>query len=171
MEKLSNILDKVCFYGAVLACTSCAALAVMLIVEVITTSFFSYSQPWAVEYSGYLLVATLFAGSGWTLGQGGHIRVSILLQFLNSDYLRLIDLVISVLALGLLVYIEVALIENTYRSYERGSLSFYPSRTPVWLPQLILALSWLLLLVGLITRILRLIVKLPTEYKDESFIE
>ena len=35
------------------------------------SSFFSWSQPWAVEYSGYLLAMTLFAGSGWTLARAG----------------------------------------------------------------------------------------------------
>ena len=93
--------------GASIACLGCLSLAVMLIIEVITTSFFAYSQPWAVEYSGYILAAILFTGSGWTLGQGGHIRVNVLLQILDAQTLRIVDLMMSLVALLLLSLIHI----------------------------------------------------------------
>jgi len=62
-----DILNAV---GAGFAAISAALLAVMLIVEVVTTSAFAWSQPWAVEYSGYFLAFILFCGSGWALRSG-----------------------------------------------------------------------------------------------------
>jgi TRAP-type mannitol/chloroaromatic compound transport system permease small subunit len=149
--------------GASIACLGCLSLAVMLIIEVITTSFFAYSQPWAVEYSGYILAAILFTGSGWTLGQGGHIRVNVLLQILDAQTLRIVDLMMSLVALLLVLYVSSTLIENTFRSLELGSVSYYPTRTPLWIPQAILASGWVMLCIGLLSRSLRLIFGLPPD--------
>jgi len=98
MSRLLKFLDGLCIAGAGFAALCCLALAVMLIIEVIATSFFSYSQPWAVEYSGYLLAPTLFAGAGWTLSRGGHIRVAVIIDALPERAERFLDLVMSVFA-------------------------------------------------------------------------
>jgi TRAP-type mannitol/chloroaromatic compound transport system permease small subunit len=157
MTGVLRTLDAICGFGAFIAALCCALLAIMLIVEVITTSFFAYSQPWAVEYSGYLLAAILFAGSGWTLGQGAHIRVALFMEFLGARAYRFVDLAISLFALGIAVYVSFAVAENAARSLELGSVSYYPSATPVWIPQAVLAFGWIVLCLGLIARIIRLI--------------
>jgi len=157
MQKILKSLDAICLVGAAVAAFSVTALAAMLIFEVITTSFFAYSQPWAIEYSAYLLAAALFAGSGWTLGQGGHIRVNLLLQTLGARGLRIADLAMTLCALGLSIYICIAVTENALRSLDRGSVSYYPTRTPVWIPQSVLAFSWIVLSLGLLARALRLV--------------
>ena len=154
-----------------MACLGCFSLAAMLIIEVITTSFLSYSQPWAVEYSGYLLAIILFAGSGYTLGHGGHIRVNVVLQFLKPKTLKKIDCIMTICALTLTIFATIALTENTLRSLELGSVSYYPSRTPIWLPQACLSASWLLLCVGLTSRLLRLIFNLPGKANREGLVE
>ncbi len=145
-------------------------MAVMLVIEVITTSFFSYSQPWAVEYSGYLLAAALFSGAGWTLSHGGHIRVALLLQTMSPRVFRLTDLALSVFAFGIALYVSWALIENAARSYERGSVSYYLSQTPIWMPQTLLAASWVILCCGLLARILRLATGQPAQLSGQSEI-
>ncbi len=168
MLRVIFILDKICVFGAALACVACFMLAVMLIFEVITTSFFSYSQPWAVEFSGYLLAIILFSGSGYTLGKGGHIRVNILLQFFSSKKLKIIDFLMSCIALCLALFVAIALTENTLRSVELGSVSYYPTRTPIWIPQLFLSLGWSILCLGLISRLLRLTLNFPAQTESES---
>jgi len=155
MSRLLKFLDGLCIAGAGFAALCCLALAVMLIIEVIATSFFSYSQPWAVEYSGYLLAPTLFAGAGWTLSRGGHIRVAVIIDALPERAERFLDLVMSVFALGVTLYVCWAVSENAVRSFERGSFSTYPTATPIWLPQTVLAAGWWLLTVGLVTRVIR----------------
>ncbi len=163
MAGLLRALDAICGFGAVIAALGCAILAAMLIVEVITTSFFAYSQPWAVEYSGYLLAAALFAGSGWSLGQGAHIRVALLLELLGARAFRFADLTVSVFALSIAAYVSFALAGNAARSLELGSVSYYPSATPIWIPQAVLAFGWIVLCLGLVARIIRLISGRPSE--------
>lgn len=156
MRGVLRAIDLLCGAGAALAALACLALAIMLIVEVITTSFLAWSQPWAVEYSGYLLAPTLFAGAGWTLSRGGHIRVAVLLDLMPPAMLRAVDLACSVAALLITAYVAQAVTQNALRSLELGSVSYYPSRTPVWIPQAVLAAGWALLTLGFLARVLRL---------------
>ena len=43
------------------------------------------------------------------------------------------------------------------RSFDLGSESFYPSRPPLWMPQAMLAFSWVVLCLGLFARAVRLL--------------
>ena len=54
------VIDACCTVGAWVAAGSAGLLAAMLILEVIVTSFFSWSQAWVVEYSMFLLAFVLF---------------------------------------------------------------------------------------------------------------
>jgi TRAP-type C4-dicarboxylate transport system permease small subunit len=157
MRQFLRLIDAACALGAGIGAAACLALAVMLIVEVVATSFFNWSQPWAVEYSGYLLAMTLFAGSGWTLARAGHIRVAVVTQLLPAKALLWADGLATVFSLGVALFVTWACIGNAMRSFELGSESFYPSRTPVWAPQAMLAFGWVVLCLGLLARTVRLV--------------
>jgi TRAP-type C4-dicarboxylate transport system permease small subunit len=171
MRSFLRLIDALNAAGAAVAALACGALAVMLIVEVISTSFLAWSQPWAVEYSGYLLCATLFAGTGWTLRQGGHIRVTLLTQALPPAGRRWADLLGTVFALGVASFMTWASVGNALRSLERGSVSYYPSRTPLVLPQSVLALGLALLVLALLARAIRLLMHEAPETGPESEAE
>ncbi len=158
MRRLLALIDGACYAGAILAGLGCLVLAVMLIAEVVLTSFFGWSQPWAVEYSGYLLAITLFAGAGWALRQGSHIRVGAVVHLLPRSAQRWFDVGATVFALGICGYVVVAVTQIALRSFELGSTSYFPSRTPLYLPQFVLALGFWLLLLALIARLIRLLV-------------
>lgn len=166
MRWLLKTIDAICAAGAVAGALAIAGIAVMLIAEVILTSFFNWSQPWVVEYSGYGLAGALFAGAGWTMGRGGHIRVSLLLQMLPPPLFRLVDLVCTLAALAVALFASRALIEMALRSHELGSVSTYLSRTPLVWPQAMLAASFILLALGLTARLIRLITGAPTEITE-----
>lgn len=157
MSRLLRLIDAICLFGAALGGVACLALAVMLIVEVATTSFLRWSQPWAVEYSGYLLAMTLFAGSGWTLARAGHIRVTVVTQFLPQRTMLWADVLATVFSLGVALFVTWACIGYAMRSFELGSESYYPSRTPLWAPQAMLAFGWTVLCLGLFARAVRLV--------------
>ena len=160
---LLRTIDALGYVGAAGAALACAALAVMLVVEVIATSFLAWSQPWAVEYASYFLALTLFLGSAWALRTGGHIRVSALLALVPPRVARLIDLAGSIFALGVIGWVAVALVSQALRTLELGSVSYYPSRTPLVYPQALLALGFVLLALAFLARVLRLAVGLAPE--------
>ncbi|MBU8546041.1 MULTISPECIES: TRAP transporter small permease subunit [Roseomonadaceae] len=157
MSMLLRGVDALCTAGAWLAAISAALLATILIVEVLATSFFNWSQPWAVEYAIYLQCFVLFCGAGWTLRQGGHIRVAVLMQTLPPAAARLLDMAGCVFAIGVIGFATQTLWQQLLRSFDFGSTSYYPMATPVWMPQLLLTLGFTLLLLGLVARLLRLL--------------
>ena len=163
MRQLLKIIDGLCLAGGVVASAAIAILAVMLIIEVLLTSFADWSQPWAVEYSAYLLAAGLFAGSGWTLRTGGHIRVNAVIMLMPERAQRFFDFGATVFVLGLLAYVSMALSQNAWRSFELGSVSYYPTRTPLFYPQVVLAASFWVLTLAMLARLIRLTIGDETE--------
>ncbi|XDB00414.1 TRAP transporter small permease (plasmid) [Sulfitobacter sp. LCG007] len=163
LRSVVTTIDVLCYAGASLAALATAGMAVMLIVEVFSVSLFGWSQPWVVEYSGYMLAAILFAGSGWTLKDGGHIRVNVLFSAATDRHQRLLDLMATVWGLGFIGFAAWAMYRYAIRSAEVGSLSTYRSETPLVYPQLMLAISVTLLWLALLARFLRLIAGLQPE--------
>jgi TRAP-type C4-dicarboxylate transport system permease small subunit len=160
---LLRVTDALCATGAVVAAVSAGLLALILIGEVIVTSFFAWSQPWAIEYAIYLQCFVLFCGAGWTLRQGGHIRVAVLLQGLPPGAARLADMLGTAFAIGMLGFASWALWQQVLRTYEFGSTSFYPMGTPIWIPQGLLTLGVTLLLMAFLARLARLLLHEPPD--------
>ncbi len=163
LSKVCGIIDHLCMAGAAVAATSCALLAAMLIVESIATAVFEWSQPWAVEYSAYFCALTLLAGSGYTLTRGAHIRVPIALEYLPRALGRWLDLGCTLFAIIIVSLLVVGLFDLSLRSFQRGSVSYFVMQTPLWVPQLLLALSASLLWLALFARATRLLIGEPPE--------
>ncbi len=157
LRPLLRSIDLLCAAGAAVAAVACAIMAAMLVTEVIATSFFDWSQPWAVEFSGYTLLAVFFAGSGWALRQGSHIRVTLITHAVPVAVARILDILATIGALIVTAYAAWALIRFAARSGELGSVSTYLSQTPLVIPQAVLAASFVLLALALIARLLRLL--------------
>ncbi|MEN9774452.1 MAG: hypothetical protein RL322_1522 [Pseudomonadota bacterium] len=158
-----RFIDRLCLAGAAFAALCCAVLATMLIVESVVTAAFDWSQPWAVEYGAYLCALTLLAGSGYALGQGAHIRVRIALDYLPGAAARLLDLVCTLAAGAVVTLLVKGLIDLAWRSFERGSVSYYVMQTPLWVPQSLLAASALILWLALLARAIRLVLGVAPE--------
>lgn len=163
LRPVLRAIDMVCAIGAAVAAIGCAVMAIMLVTEVIATSFFNWSQPWAVEFSGYSLLTVFFAGSGWALRQGAHIRVTLVTQVLPLRAAWAMDVLASFGALIVTSYASYALIRYAWRSAELGSVSTYLSQTPLALPQGLLAVSFVLLALALFARLVRLLTGEPPE--------
>lgn len=156
--RLCTRIDSINFLGACLAAASCVLLAAILIVEVIVTSRFSWSQPWAVEYSAYLCALALFAGSGYAVRQGSHIRVRIILSLLPQTVARVLEIFCTLAALAVTAILTYGMIELALRSFERSSRSYFVMQTPLYIPQSLLAVSAILLFLALLSRLLRLLI-------------
>lgn len=165
IDLLLRAVDGACTIGAWVAAVAAGLLALILITEVVATSFFSWSQPWAVEYAIYLQCMVLFCGAGWTLRQGGHIRVAIMLQALPAPAARILDMAGCAFAIGVLGYACSALWQQWLRTVDFGSTSFYPMATPLWIPQGFLTLGVTLLVLAFAARLVRLLLGHEPEAK------
>jgi TRAP-type mannitol/chloroaromatic compound transport system permease small subunit len=156
LDRLLQFIDMLCLAFAWLAGALLLALAVMGMADIVLLSLFSTTLSFSIEYSGYFLGLILFAGSGWTLAQGGHIRVNVVLGRLSPPAQRRLDLVCTLFALGVAVFLAAALVDYSLRSLARGTLSYHPSQTPLFYPQLLFAAGPCVLALALLARAIRL---------------
>jgi len=120
-------------------------LGLILFYEVIMRYIFNAPTSWAQEVSIYLFMWTMFAGAAYTLEQGKHVRIDLLIYRLSPAARRRLEIFTG--ALGLIFSLVV-----TYQGYEMvmaafkyHKLSATPLRFPMWIPQASLPVGFLLL--------------------------
>lgn len=145
--------------GAFLAALSIALLFFLGLAEIILRTLVGYSLPISLEYSGYLVAFSFFLGLGWTLAQEKHIHLSLIEGKLGPEGIRALDLWATLLGLVIATVLTIALITWALGSYGKGTVSFFPSATPLWIPQSIFAIGPLILSLSLLGRLIRLKLK------------
>lgn len=169
MQSILKGIDRLCLGSAYVAAVLLAALFLLGITEIILRSGFGISLSFSVEYSGYLLVLVLFLGSGWTLSTAGHIRVTLLSEHVPARLARALDVLCTVIALIISTILTVSLVDYAYGTWERGTLSYYSSETPLAYPQAILVLGPSVLTLALVARFIRLVSgQTPDAAKQDS---
>lgn len=127
--------------------------------------------PGLAELAGFLLLGATFTGLAYTFTVGGHIRVDLLHNALPEKVQRILDIVVTVIALSITAFGIWYSVLLTYDSYDFGDVSIGMVPVPLWIPQavMVVGLAWLLIalldtLVGLVTgRITHLKVEAPQE--------
>ncbi|MDX2145266.1 MAG: TRAP transporter small permease [Rhodospirillaceae bacterium] len=170
MKTYLNLVDGLCDAAGWLAAAMMALLFVLGLVEMALRSLADISLSFAVEYSGYLLILSLFLGSGWTLRQGGHIRVSLLSERLGPNARHGLDIMATLVGLAVAVFISFALLRFGWGTWTRGTLSYFSSATPLGYPQLLLALGPTILVLAFSARLIRLLRREPGDL-GQSAIE
>lgn len=163
IRRFLAIIDALGYAGAAFGAVSCLLLSAMLIAEVVLTSFFETSQPWAVEYGNYFLAFVLFCGAGWSVRNGDHIRVAFLAQALSPRGAHLLEMTVTALAVGISGFCATALVGLVWRTIEAGSRSYFPMGTPLAYPQAAVAAGFVLLTLGFVARLIRLAIGDPPE--------
>jgi TRAP-type C4-dicarboxylate transport system permease small subunit len=100
-------------------------------------------------YAGYSMAACGFLALAHTLKRGEHIRVSLLLQAVSSRSRRLLEiwsLFAACVLTGALVFYSVRL---TYQSWDFHDVSTGNDATPLWIPQISMAVGALVLFIAL----------------------
>ncbi|MFL2771786.1 MAG: TRAP transporter small permease subunit [Rhodospirillaceae bacterium] len=157
MNRLLLLMDRLCFFGAAVAALLLAMLFFLGALEIVLRSAFQISLPFAVEYAGYLLVLVLFLGSGWTLSQGEHVRVTLLREHVSPVMAYRLDIAAVLVALCIAIILTASLFTYAMGTWFRGTVSYFPSETPLALPQFFLSFGPLTLCIALCARLIRLI--------------
>lgn len=156
-------IDALCRASAWLAAIALAVMGLLGMVEILSRWWFNHSLQFAFEYSAYMLAFIMFGGSAWALKEGGHIRVNLIMQPLGPVARRAVDMVATVFALGISTYLSIASVRFTARTYELGSVSYFPSETPLAWPQTAFTFGLCLLTLALLARLIRLVIGEATE--------
>lgn len=114
------------------------------------------------EYGSYLMGATFMLGSAMTLRAGRHIRLGLLTDNVNPAVRRALDVLVSLIGLGLVGFLTYSMSRAAIMAIFSGSTSI-ASRTPLWMPLSVFAVGSLLLALQLLVRVLAEITGNPVE--------
>ncbi len=131
-----------------------ASLAMVLLLSMVLLSIVSrqvgFNVPGIDAYAGYLMAAAGFLALAHTLKRGEHIRVTLVLAALHGGKRRGLEiwaLAAATLLAALFAYYSCKL---AWQSHAFNDVSTSNDATPLWLPQLAMALGAVVLLVAFV---------------------
>jgi TRAP-type C4-dicarboxylate transport system permease small subunit len=134
--------------GSLAALFMIGALAMVL--AAIFGRWLDFHLPGTDAYAGYCIAAAGFLALAHTLKRGEHIRVTLLLERLaprGRRRLELWALAVATLLAALFAYYSARL---AWQSYDFNDISTGNDATPLWIPQLTMAIGTLVLLVAFV---------------------
>jgi TRAP-type C4-dicarboxylate transport system permease small subunit len=150
---LADAMRRLCAAAMAVAGLAAVVMMVLVTVEVLGRSFFNVSTLIADEMGSYLLVTLTFLGLAPTLRDGGFIRIDVYRDRARGRGRALLDACIVVLAIGYTAALDWYLWDLAANSYRLGTTSIQVARTPLWIPQGIMAVGGTLLLAELLARL------------------
>ena len=150
---LRRVLDGLYDGAAALAALAMIGLLAMVLLAIVSRQLHFHVQG-TDAYAGYLMAAAGFLALAHTLKRGEHIRVSLLLEHSPPRVRTALDrgsLAIGAALAALFAYYSVRL---AWQSWKFHDISTASDATPLWLPQLSMALGAVILLVALIDELL-----------------
>lgn len=146
---MRKFLDNLYDSAAALAALFMVGLLVMVLLSVLGRQF-NFHVRGTDAYAGYLMAGAGFLSLAHTLKRGEHIRVTLLLSKLAGGAKRGLEIwslaAGSALA-GLFAWYSIKLAVN---SYQFNDMSTSNDATPLWIPQIAMAVGALIMLVALI---------------------
>ncbi len=149
-----NMAKKLSYGGALLASFLVIALVVLIMSEIVLRAFFNTSTMLSDEYSGYLYLAIVCLGLGYTFLRDGHIRITFMTAKLSTKTNAYVDIFAGVMTLGVLVFALYRTVLLAYDAYIFEVRSEAVSATPIYLTQLALPLGLCLFIVAVVAFIL-----------------
>lgn len=117
-----------------------------------------FEFPGTDAYAGYCMAASAFLALATTLRRGEHIRVSLVLDRLSAAGRRRLDIFCHLIALAVSAELAWYSIRLVRQSYAFNDISTGLDATPLWIPQLgmaigttVLVLAFMLELFDLLT--------------------
>ncbi len=149
-------LDRLYFAGGVLGAAALVALLVVIVLQM-ASRWFGVPFPGATDYAGYLMATSSFLAFAYTLNSGGHIRVGLLLNVLGR-HRRWAEIWCYTIGTALTCYLAWFAIRAVYFSWKLNDISQGQDETPIWIPQLGMAIGAVLLAIAFIDNFVTVLV-------------
>ncbi len=137
---MTSVLDKFYRFLMFLACLSMVSAFLTIILGVAAREF-----GWDIQgldaYAGYSIAAALFLALPGTLKQGDHIRVTLVMQRLPAKVQNVLEYWCLLAASALSVYMAWFACRLVWVSYATHDMSPSADASPLWVPQLVMALG------------------------------
>ena len=146
MRRLLNALYD---GAAALAAVFMVGLLVMVLLSILGRQL-HFHVPGTDAYAGYMMAAAGFLALAHTLKRGEHIRVTLLIASLRGGWKRGFELWSLFAATVLSTLFAFYSCKLAWQSYVFHDISTGNDATPLWLPQLTMALGTVVLMVAFV---------------------
>ena len=146
---MRTALDRLYNAAAYLAALFLAGTLVFVLLG-IGGRLFDVFIPGTDAYAGYCMAAAGFLALAHTLKRGEHIRVSLVLEHVGPGarhQLEMVSLAIATLLAASFAFYSLRL---AYQSWSFNDISTGNDATPLWIPQLSMALGTVVLLIAFV---------------------
>jgi len=147
---LRRALDGVYYAAGMLAAVFLLALLSIIVLQM-AARWTGQVFPGSTNYAGYCMAAMSFLALAYALNHGAHIRVRLLLTRLGR-FRRLGELWCYGIGGALSVYFCYYAIKATYWSHLLNDVSQGQDATPMWVPQLSMAIGTLIFALSMVDR-------------------
>jgi TRAP-type C4-dicarboxylate transport system permease small subunit len=144
-----TLLDRLYNAAGVLAALFLIGTLVMVLIG-IAGRLLDFHVPGTDSYAGYCMAAAGFLALAHTLKRGEHIRVTLLIEHVGGRAQRALELWalgIATLLAALFAFYSVRL---SFQSWQFNDISTGNDATPLWIPQLTMAVGTVILLIALV---------------------
>ena len=134
MSSFVRWVDRLSVVCAVIAAVMLAVAAIIITWSVIYRAT-GASTYWEIEFSVYMMVASLFLASPYTLATNGHVGVDLVSHYLPPKAARTLAIVVAVVGLGVCIYLAIAGGYLTFEAYarnERTESTWAPVKWPLF---------------------------------------
>ncbi|SIO06764.1 TRAP transporter small permease [Vannielia litorea] len=145
LRKTVTLLSNAC---GVLAAVFLAGIAVATLLQIVARQLGRAVE--TTELSGFFLAASTFLGLAYTLIHGGHVRVSLVSQFVAPGVRRAVELWCCAVAIGITGYMAWQVTRFTHETFSFGDLSPGMLAVPLWIPQSAVAFGLVVLFLALV---------------------
>jgi len=142
-------LDRLYNAAGVLAALFLVGTLLMVLAG-IAGRLLNFNVPGTDSYAGYCMAAAGFLALAHTLKRGEHIRVTLILEHLGPKSQRALELWalgVATLLSALFAYYSVRL---SWQSWDFHDISTGNDATPLWIPQLTMALGTVVLCIAFV---------------------
>ena len=101
-------------------------------------------------YAGYSMAAAGFLALSYTLKHGEHIRVTLVLQRLHGKARSAMELIAHAIAIVVAALLAWYSLRLAWQSYTFKDISQGIDATPLWIPQIAMALGFAILLISFV---------------------
>jgi TRAP-type C4-dicarboxylate transport system permease small subunit len=146
---MRHALDRLYDAAGYLAALFLAGTLAMVLLG-IAGRFLYFHVPGTDSYAGYCMAASGFLALAHTFKRGEHIRVSLVLEHVNENARRTLErvsLAAATLLAALFAYYSIRL---AFQSWDFNDVSTGNDATPLWIPQLAMAVGTTILLIAFI---------------------
>ncbi len=112
--------------------------------------------PGSTDYAGYFMAASTFFAFAYSLNNGSHIRVNLLLNAFGPRR-RWLEVWCFAIASGLASFWAWNAVKSVYWSHRLNDISQGLDATPIWIPQLAMAVGSVVFAVALIDNLVRIV--------------